>query len=69
MTLPIGGADMPVVISLYNAMTGLAVAFEGYVLGIEALIIAGMVGRRGRHDAHAVDGESDESPDQRRAVQ
>jgi NAD(P) transhydrogenase subunit beta len=43
MTLPIGGADMPVVISLYNAMTGLAVAFEGYVLGIEALIIAGMV--------------------------
>ena len=43
MTLPIGGADMPVVISLYNAMTGLAVAFEGYVLGIEALIIAGMM--------------------------
>src|SRR6185503_20801629 len=32
MTLPIGGADMPVVISLYNAFTGLAVAFEGYVL-------------------------------------
>lgn len=29
MTLPIGGADMPVVISLYNAFTGLAVAFEG----------------------------------------
>src|SRR5690606_19012977 len=29
MTLPIGGADMPVVISLYNALTGLAVAFEG----------------------------------------
>jgi NAD(P) transhydrogenase subunit beta len=27
MTLPIGGADMPVVISLYNALTGLAVAF------------------------------------------
>ena len=43
MTLPIGGADMPVVISLFNALTGLAVAFEGYVLGIEALIIAGMV--------------------------
>jgi NAD(P) transhydrogenase subunit beta len=43
MTLPIGGADMPVVISLYNALTGLAVAFEGYVLGIEALIIAGMM--------------------------
>jgi NAD(P) transhydrogenase subunit beta len=48
MTLPIGGADMPVVISLYNAMTGLAVAFEGYVLGNEALVIAGtMVGAAG----------------------
>ncbi|HET9483419.1 MAG TPA: NAD(P)(+) transhydrogenase (Re/Si-specific) subunit beta [Xanthomonadales bacterium] len=43
MTLPIGGADMPVVISLFNAFTGLAVAFEGYVLNNEALIIAGMV--------------------------
>src|SRR5690606_24116642 len=43
MTLPIGGADMPVVISLYNALTGLAVSFEGYVLGNEALIIAGMM--------------------------
>nr|WP_156641270.1 NAD(P)(+) transhydrogenase (Re/Si-specific) subunit beta [Lysobacter gilvus] len=48
MTLPIGGADMPVVISLYNAFTGLAVAFEGYVLGNMALIIAGtMVGAAG----------------------
>jgi NAD(P) transhydrogenase subunit beta len=43
MTLPIGGSDMPVVISLYNALTGLAVAFEGYVMQIEALIIAGTV--------------------------
>jgi len=43
MTLPIGGADMPVVISMYNAFTGLAVAFEGFVLGNEAMIIAGMV--------------------------
>ncbi len=43
MTLPIGGADMPVVISLYNAFTGLAVSFEGYVLGNQALIIAGMM--------------------------
>ena len=43
MTLPIGGADMPVVISLYNAFTGLAVAFEGFVLGNQALIIAGMM--------------------------
>lgn len=48
MTLPIGGADMPVVISLYNAFTGLAVALEGYVLDNEALIIAGtMVGAAG----------------------
>ena len=43
MTLPIGGADMPVVISLYNALTGLAVGFEGYVLGNAALIVAGIV--------------------------
>src|SRR5690606_26992537 len=43
MTLPIGGAAMPVGISLYNALTGLAVSFEGYVLGDEALIIAGMM--------------------------
>ncbi len=52
MTLPIGGADMPVVISLYNALTGLAVAFEGYLLASQggisasggiALIIAGTV--------------------------
>ena len=43
MTLPIGGADMPVVISLYNAFTGLAVSFEGYVLGNWAMIVAGML--------------------------
>jgi len=43
MTLPIGGADMPVVISLYNALTGLAVAFEGFVLQNAAMIIAGTV--------------------------
>ncbi|THF88814.1 NAD(P)(+) transhydrogenase (Re/Si-specific) subunit beta [Deinococcus sp. KSM4-11] len=43
LTSPIGGADMPVVISLLNAFTGLAVGFEGYVLGIPALIIAGIV--------------------------
>ncbi|RMG60011.1 MAG: NAD(P)(+) transhydrogenase (Re/Si-specific) subunit beta, partial [Gammaproteobacteria bacterium] len=43
MTLPIGGADMPVVISLYNAFTGLAVGFEGFVLGNPAMMIAGIV--------------------------
>jgi len=43
LTLPIGGADMPVVISLFNAFTGLAVGLEGYVLGNPALMIAGVV--------------------------
>ncbi|TAM10740.1 MAG: NAD(P)(+) transhydrogenase (Re/Si-specific) subunit beta [Nevskiaceae bacterium] len=43
MTMPIGGADMPVVISLYNAFTGLAVGAEGFVLQNPALMIAGMV--------------------------
>jgi NAD(P) transhydrogenase subunit beta len=43
MTLPIGGADMPVVISLYNAFTGLAVAFEGFAMNNAAMIVAGTV--------------------------
>jgi len=43
MTMPIGGADMPVVISLYNAFTGLAVGLDGFVLQNPALMIAGMV--------------------------
>ena len=43
LTLPIGGADMPVVISIYNACTGVAVGLEGYVLQNPALMIAGMV--------------------------
>ncbi len=43
ITAPIGGADMPVVISLFNATTGLAVGFEGFVLANPALIIAGIV--------------------------
>ena len=43
ITTPIGGADMPVVISLLNAFTGLAVGFEGYVLRNPALIVAGIV--------------------------
>jgi NAD(P) transhydrogenase subunit beta len=46
--LPIGGADMPVVISLLNAFTGLAVAATGFVLGNFALIVAGtLVGASG----------------------
>jgi H+-translocating NAD(P) transhydrogenase subunit beta len=43
VTVPIGGADMPVVISLYNALTGIAVGLKGYVLEIPALMIAGIV--------------------------
>ena len=41
MTLPIAAADMPVLISLYNAAAGLAVAFEGFVLGNPAMMVAG----------------------------
>ncbi len=48
MVLPIGGADMPVVISLLNAFTGTAVAMAGFVLGNATLIIAGaLVGASG----------------------
>ncbi len=43
MTVPIGGADMPVVISLYNAFTGIAVGLEGFVLQNPAMIIAGVL--------------------------
>src|SRR5947209_7931909 len=46
--LPIGGADMPVVISLLNACTGLAVAATGFTLNNFALIVAGtLVGASG----------------------
>jgi NAD(P) transhydrogenase subunit beta len=48
MTLPIGGADMPVVISLLNSFTGTAVAMAGFVLDNTVLIIAGaLVGASG----------------------
>ncbi|WP_406043308.1 NAD(P)(+) transhydrogenase (Re/Si-specific) subunit beta [Micromonospora sp. NBC_00898] len=48
MTLPIGGADMPVVISLLNAFTGTAVAMAGFVIDSSPLIIAGaLVGAAG----------------------
>jgi len=47
-TLPIGGADMPVVISLLNAFTGTAVAMAGFVINSTPLIIAGaLVGAAG----------------------
>ena len=41
--LPIGGADMPVVISLLNAFTGLSAAATGIALNNTALIVAGMI--------------------------
>ena len=48
MVLPIGGADMPVVISLLNALTGTAAAMAGFVIGNPVLIIAGaLVGASG----------------------
>ena len=48
LVLPIGGADMPVVISLLNAFTGTAVAMAGFVIDNTALIIAGaLVGASG----------------------
>ena len=48
LVLPIGGADMPVVISLLNAFTGLAAASAGFVLDNTALIIGGtLVGASG----------------------
>ena len=45
MTFPIGGADMPVVISMYNAFTGLAVALDGFSFATPnyAMIIAGII--------------------------
>ncbi|MGA2912416.1 MAG: NAD(P)(+) transhydrogenase (Re/Si-specific) subunit beta [Methanoregula sp.] len=45
MTLPIGGADMPVVISMYNAFTGLAVALDGFSFATPnyAMVVAGII--------------------------
>lgn len=48
LVLPVGGADVPIVISLLNAFTGLSVAASGYVLGNVLLIVAGtLVGAAG----------------------
>jgi NAD(P) transhydrogenase subunit beta len=48
MVLPIGGADAPVIVSLLNGFTGLAVAMAGFAINSQALIIAGaLVGAAG----------------------
>ena len=48
LVLPVGGADVPIVISLLNAFTGLAVTAGGYILGNTLLLIAGtLVGAAG----------------------
>ena len=48
VVLPVGGADVPIVISLLNAFTGLSVAASGYVIGNVLLLVAGtLVGASG----------------------
>jgi NAD(P) transhydrogenase subunit beta len=50
LVLPIGGADMPVVIAILNSLTGLAAALTGLVLSNQALVIAGaLVGASGSY--------------------
>ncbi len=43
MALPIGGADMPVLISLFNAMTGIAVGLDGFSISNYAMVVAGIL--------------------------
>ena len=48
LVLPVGGADVPIVISLLNALTGLAVAASGWAMGNTLLLVAGtLVGASG----------------------
>ena len=59
VVMPIGGADMPVVISLLNAFTGLSAAAAGIALDNTALIVAG-TGRFLGHDPHPGNGDRNE---------
>ena len=68
LVIPIGSADMPVVMSLLNSYAGLAAAATGFVLGNNVLIIAGTLdGFSGLHSLRA-DVQGDEPLDHQRAV-
>ena len=56
--LPIGGADMPVVISLLNSFTGFAVAITGFEIDSHAADHLRRARRRERHAAHRADGHA-----------
>ncbi len=63
VVLPIGGADMPVVISLLNAFTGLSAAATGMALNNPALIVAGMIVGASGSILTRPDGDRDEPLD------